>query len=61
MHDGSFLGLQGVHRAEITGIGPDGAIAETSQPSCNSTKIVAAVVPRHRRPYAVAEHGEDRP
>ena len=24
MHDGSFLGLQGVHRAEITGIGPDG-------------------------------------
>lgn len=44
-----------------TGIGPDGAIAESCQPSCHSTKIVAAVVPRHRRPYAVAEHGEDRP
>lgn len=24
MHDGTFLGLQGVHRAEITGIAPDG-------------------------------------
>lgn len=24
MHDGPFLGLQGVHRAEIIGIGPDG-------------------------------------
>lgn len=24
MHDGPFLGLQGVHRAEIMGIGPDG-------------------------------------
>ena len=24
MHDGPFLGLQGVHRAEIVGIGPDG-------------------------------------
>lgn len=24
MHDGAFLGLQGVHQARITGIGPDG-------------------------------------
>jgi hypothetical protein len=24
MHDGTFLGLSGVHRAEVTGIGPDG-------------------------------------
>lgn len=24
MHDGTFLGLQGVHRAEIVGIAPDG-------------------------------------
>lgn len=24
MHDGTFLGLQGVHRAEIAGIAPDG-------------------------------------
>lgn len=24
MHDGTFLGLQGVHRAEIVGFGPDG-------------------------------------
>lgn len=24
MHDGPFLGLQGIHRAQITGIGPDG-------------------------------------
>lgn len=23
MHDGSFLGLQGVHQAEIVGFGPD--------------------------------------
>ncbi|WP_374644630.1 hypothetical protein [Tabrizicola sp.] len=24
MHDGTFLGLPGVHRAEVVGIGPDG-------------------------------------
>ena len=24
MHDGPFLGLQGVHRAQVVSIGPDG-------------------------------------
>jgi hypothetical protein len=36
MHDGTFLGLQGVHRAEITGIGPDGR-AEVLIPSLGET------------------------
>jgi hypothetical protein len=41
MHDGSFLGLQGVHRAEITGIGPDGQ-AQVLIPTLGETPLFAA-------------------
>ena len=41
MHDGSFLGLQGVHRAEITGIGPDGR-AQVAYPHDASAEGIAA-------------------
>jgi hypothetical protein len=41
MHDGSFLGLQGVHRAEITGIGPDGR-AQVLIPTLGKTPLFAA-------------------
>lgn len=41
MHDGSFLGLQGVHRAEITGIGPDGR-AQVLIPTLGETPLFAA-------------------
>ena len=41
MHDGSFLGLQGVHRAEITGIGPDGR-AQVLIPTLGETPPFAA-------------------
>jgi hypothetical protein len=40
MHDGTFLGLQGVHRAEITGIGPDGR-AEVLIPALGTTPLFA--------------------
>jgi hypothetical protein len=53
MHDGTFLGLQGVHRAEITGIGPDGraevlipALGETPQPAQSLVPLPAAAVGR---------------
>ncbi|MBN8632083.1 MAG: hypothetical protein J0L76_14665 [Rhodobacterales bacterium] len=41
MHDGTFLGLQGVYRAEITGIGPDGR-AQVLIPTLGETPLVAA-------------------
>ncbi|MBL9072901.1 hypothetical protein [Tabrizicola sp.] len=40
MHDGTFLGLQGVHRAEIIGIGPDGR-AQLLIPSLGETPAFA--------------------
>lgn len=40
MHDGPFLGLQGVHRAEIIGIGPDGR-AQVLIPSLGETPLFA--------------------
>lgn len=40
MHDGSFLGLQGVHRAEIIGIGPDGR-AQVLIPTLGETPLFA--------------------
>lgn len=40
MHDGTFLGLQGVHRAEITGLAPDGR-AQVRVPSLGETPLVA--------------------
>jgi Domain of unknown function (DUF6484) len=53
MHDGTFLGLQGVHRAEITGIGPDGralvlipALGATPQPAQSLVPLPAAAVGR---------------
>lgn len=36
MHDGTFLGLQGVHRAEIIGLAPDGR-AQVLIPSLGQT------------------------
>lgn len=40
MHDGTFLGLQGVHRAEIVGIAPDGR-AQVLIPSLGETPLLA--------------------
>jgi hypothetical protein len=40
MHDGTFLGLQGVHRAEIVGIGPDGR-AQVLIPALGVSPLVA--------------------
>lgn len=40
MHDGPFLGLQGIHRAEITGIGPDGR-AKVLAPALGETPLFA--------------------
>ena len=40
MHDGTFLGLTGVHRAEITGIGPDGR-AQVRVPSLAEVPLSA--------------------
>jgi len=40
MHDGTFLGLQGVHRAEITEIGPDGR-AKVTIPALGETPLFA--------------------
>ena len=40
MHDGPFLGLQGVHRAEITGIGSDGR-AKVLAPALGDTPLFA--------------------
>ena len=41
MHDGTFLGLQGVHRAEIVDIGPDGR-AQVLIPALDETPLFAA-------------------
>lgn len=40
MHDGTFLGLQGVHRAEIIGLAPDGR-AQVLIPSLGETPLIA--------------------
>lgn len=40
MHDGSFLGLQGVHRAEIIGFGPDSR-AKVLIPALGETPLLA--------------------
>lgn len=40
MHDGTFLGLQGVHRAEIIGLAPDGR-AQVLIPSLGQTPLIA--------------------
>jgi hypothetical protein len=40
MHDGTFLGLQGVHRAEIIEIGPDGR-AKVLIPAIGQTPLFA--------------------
>ncbi len=40
MHDGTFLGLPGVHLAEITGIGPDGR-AQVLVPSLGGAPLSA--------------------
>lgn len=40
MHDGPFLGLQGVHRAEITEIGPDGR-AQVMIPALSAAPLFA--------------------
>jgi len=40
MHDGTFLGLQGVHRAEIIGLAPDGR-AQVLIPSLGETPLFA--------------------
>ncbi|WP_374398477.1 hypothetical protein [Tabrizicola sp.] len=40
MHDGTFLGLQGVHRAEIIALTPDGR-AEVRVPSLGETSLIA--------------------
>lgn len=40
MHDGTFLGLQGVHRAEIIAIGPDGR-AQVLIPALGETPLFA--------------------
>lgn len=40
MHDGAFLGLPGVYRAEVVGIGPDGR-AEVRVPALGETKLLA--------------------
>lgn len=45
MHDGTFLGLQGVHRAEIIGFGPDRR-AKVLIPALGETPLLArALVP----------------
>jgi len=41
MHDGTFLGLQGVHRAEITEIGPDGRAKVTIPAILGETQLFA--------------------
>lgn len=41
MHDGTFLGLQGVHRAEITAIGPDGRASVIAPDLWGGTPVVA--------------------
>jgi hypothetical protein len=41
MHDGPFLGLQGVHRAEIIGIGPDGCASIIAPDLWGETQVVA--------------------
>lgn len=53
MHDGTFLGLQGVHRAEIIGFGPDGraqvlipALGETPLLALSLVPVTAAAVGR---------------
>jgi hypothetical protein len=40
MHDGPFLGLQGVHRAEIAGLAPDGR-AQVLIPTLGAAPLVA--------------------
>jgi hypothetical protein len=40
MHDGTFLGLQGVHRAEIIGFGPDSR-AKVLIPALGETPLLA--------------------
>ena len=40
MHDGPFLGLQGVHRSEITGLAPDGR-AQVLIPSLGEAPLFA--------------------
>lgn len=40
MHDGTFLGLQGVHRAQIVGLSPDGR-ARLLVPALGETPLVA--------------------
>ncbi len=40
MHDGTFLGLQGVHRAEIIGFGPDSR-AQVLIPALGETPLLA--------------------
>lgn len=40
MHDGPFLGLQGVHRAQVAEIGPDGR-AKVLIPSLGDTALLA--------------------
>lgn len=40
MHDGPFLGLQGVHRAKVTGFGPDGR-AQVLIPALGDTPLLA--------------------
>lgn len=40
MHDGPFLGLQGVHRAEIIGFGPDSR-AKVVIPALGETPLLA--------------------
>jgi hypothetical protein len=40
MHDGTFLGLQGVHRAEVIGFGPDSR-AKVLIPALGETPLLA--------------------
>jgi Domain of unknown function (DUF6484) len=40
MHDGTFLGLQGVHRAEIVGFGPDSR-PQVLIPALSETPLLA--------------------
>lgn len=50
MHDGTFLGLQGVHRAEVIGIGPDGCASVVAPDLWGETQVVAqSLVPIDRR------------
>jgi Domain of unknown function (DUF6484) len=53
MHDGTFLGLQGVHRAEIVGFGPDSrpqvlipALGETTMLARSLVPLPASAVGR---------------